>query len=208
MATRALTMTHKPPSAAQHTQASTPAHAPDSDEALILRFAQGDDSAFATLAPRYEQLLLGVALGLLNRRRDLAAEAVQEAWVRVIRHAGTFDASGSAKAWLYRITINCCRELWRREQRSTANTHATEQPIEDTRPDAHADPTTTSDELNRALNAMDHESREILLLCCHRGLTHEQAASVLDIPVGTLKTRLYRELRTLRAALNDDEEAN
>lgn len=172
----------------------SPADAEDAD--LLRRFIAGDDSALGLLASRHERSLLGIALGLLRDNRDLAADAVQESWVRIIRHASTFDGRAPFRAWAARITVNCCRELWKRESRASRNARVPARPASD--PPA-AD--VSRAELHTALARLDDEAREILLLCSHRGLTHEAAAHALGIPIGTLKTRLYTGLRELRAAL-------
>jgi RNA polymerase sigma-70 factor (ECF subfamily) len=82
-----------------------------SDEALLDQFRRGDRAAFEGLARRYERLLLGLASGLLDGRDDMARDAIQETWLRVIRFAAGFDGRSSFKTWLYRIAINQCRTV-------------------------------------------------------------------------------------------------
>jgi RNA polymerase sigma-70 factor (ECF subfamily) len=92
-----------PPSAVNRTEGR-------SDEALLRAFAGGERGALGELAARYERSLLGFARGVL-RSEDLACDAVQEAWVRVIRHAETFRGRSSFKTWMYRIVINRCNDI-------------------------------------------------------------------------------------------------
>src|SRR5258708_5686403 len=82
-----------------------------SDESLLTEFAGGDRAALGGLARRYERALLGLATGLLEGRADMACDAVQETWVRVIRFADKFNGRSSFKTWLYRIAINQCRTV-------------------------------------------------------------------------------------------------
>ena len=82
-----------------------------SDEQLLKNFAAGERAALGDLACRYELPLLGLAAGLLDGRRHLALDAVQETWLRVIRFAGNFNGRSSFKTWLYRIAINQCHSL-------------------------------------------------------------------------------------------------
>src|SRR5262245_21465378 len=81
-----------------------------SDESLLQAFNKGERQALGLLAKRYERPLLGLALGLLSGRDDLARDAIQETWLRVIRYGKTFNGSSSVKTWLYRIAINRCHE--------------------------------------------------------------------------------------------------
>ena len=170
------------------------------DEHILARFVKGDNDALGELARRYEPTLYGLARALLGRRADLARDALQEAWVRVIRFAAHFRADSSVRTWLYRIVINRCNDLRATAARSTlapldANSHAPAPP----------DPAPFPDEsLHKALDSLPDSSRLILLLCHHRGLTNEQAADVLGIPVGTLKSRQHAAIVKLRETLAPD----
>ncbi len=180
-----------------------------SDEALLRRFAAGDESALGELAERHEGALLGLACGLVGSRGP-AEEAVQESWVRVIRFAGTFDGRASVRTWLYRVVINRCRELQRRE--SVAR-RATKRAGEARGADSTGDGVGHGlGELRAPLRAsvdrLPVAEREAVMLCHHAGLTQKQAAEVLGVPLGTLKSRVRKGLARLRADLGrllDDE---
>src|SRR5437773_12341501 len=89
-----------------------------SDEQLLARFARkSDQSALGELARRHERALLGLACGMLGGREDLAVDAVQETWIRVIRFATSFHGRSSFKTWLYRIAINQCRNIRKMQSR-------------------------------------------------------------------------------------------
>ena len=81
------------------------------DEKLLGAFVKGDQAALGELARRHECSLLGLAGGLLGGGSAAACDAVQETWVRVIRYGHSFNGRSSFKTWLYRITINRCRDL-------------------------------------------------------------------------------------------------
>ncbi len=178
-----------------------PAGSP-TDEQLLSRFASGDDDALGKLARRYEGSLLGLASGLLSGREDLARDAVQDAWMRVIRHAGKFDGRSSTRTWLYRIVINRCSDLrasaLAEKKRSAASAAGT---TGDHRPPSVENDGPLSARVRTAADALDPGKRLILLLCYHRGLTHAQVAEVLEIPIGTLKSRLHAALEDLRRRL-------
>jgi RNA polymerase sigma-70 factor (ECF subfamily) len=180
------------------------------DDTLLKSFLRGQREALGDLARRYERPLLGLALGLLGRE-DLARDAVQETWVRVIRYGKSFNGTSSVKTWLYRIAINRCRDLRARGAIGLNGTHRAQTlpssagvpPVSDF-PDV---PSSTSPSesstsehswLRSQLDSMKPDHRLTLLLCYHEGITHDQAAAILDIPLGTLKSRLHAALTELR----------
>lgn len=175
-----------------------------SDEQLLQAFARGDDAALGELAHRYESRLLGLACGLLGRDGALACDAVQEMWVRVIRGAAKFRGESAVKTWLYRITINCCKDLLaERARRKKIGVNE----AKDDRPAAAA-PDPDADERRRrvhaAVQALPLDIRALVLLCYHNGLPHAAAAEVLRIPIGTLKSRLHAALTELRTRLESE----
>lgn len=179
-----------------------------SDTALLSEFVHGRRAALGELARRYERDLLGLATGLLGGRRDLASDAVQETWVRVIRFGHRFNGRSSFKTWLYRIAINQSQNLAGPISRSMPvfrpgnSEDESDDPLND--PGATAQEAERNSALRLAVESLGTEKRDILLLCYHRGLTHEESAEILGIPVGTLKSRLSAALKELRARLSSE----
>jgi len=204
---------------------------PATDETLIAEFATGRRAALEELARRYERPLLGLAQGLLNGDATLAQDAVQETWVRLIRFAGQFNGRSRFKTWIYRIAINQCRTLQSSPPREAlGNTHnasdfdketiaqaiATRNHASEsgsasqntTRTKSIFDPIVAreeSAELHAALDRLGMDQRNVLLLCYHAGMTHPEAADILDIPLGTLKSRLSTALAELRRMLAKED---
>ena len=183
---------------------SQPAASPVPDDRLVQRAGRGDRAALAELAGRYEVTLLGLARALLNGREDLAADAVQDAWLRVVRSGSAFSGASAVKTWLYRIVINRCHDL-RAAHDQTARTLK----LVDRRPhpvSADAEALVAAREaasaVQKAVANMKPEQRLIVILCYHAGVTHTQAAEILGIPVGTLKSRLHTILTELRSTVS------
>ena len=173
------------------------------DEQLLRAFVKGDRDALAQLASRYEQQLLGLASGLLGSQTP-ACDAVQNAWVRVIRHGSKFNGSSSFKTWMYRITINCCRDIQaKRKTKQSDETLGNEVDDKQT-PEQDLLLRERKQVLHQSISKLNQAKRETLLLCYHDSMTHEKAAEVLDIPVGTLKSRLNAALNELRELLAED----
>jgi RNA polymerase sigma-70 factor (ECF subfamily) len=182
---------------------------------LLRRFQRGEILALAELAKRHELSLLGMASGLLDGRQDLARDCVQDCWLRVIKYGKGFDGRASFKTWLYRMVINRSRDLRRRHRVVSLNGSAghghgsAAGELEASWSAGESVPIGTSgrneaidgEALGRAVGRLPEGTRLIVLLCYHRGMTHEAAAEILGIPVGTLKSRLHAGLNELRDAL-------
>ncbi len=176
-----------------------------SDERILARFVSGDEEALGELARRYEGLLLGLCTGMLGDRA-LAMEAVQETWLRVIRHSRTYDGRASVKTWVYQIAMNRCRDLGRSRSASKKRERVHHDRLQDAKK-AHVIPTASpiDPRLEAAVGALEEHQRETVILCYHRGLTHRQAAEVLGVPMGTIKSRLNKALEKLRESLGTQD---
>ena len=177
------------------------------DEQLIRRFAHGDRAALGALAEQYEGPLLGLAAGLLGREQTLARDAVQETWLRVIRFGDRFDGRSSFKTWLYRIAINQCNSLRAARpafggEKLDASAKSNAQA-----PDAAAESAESRRTVREAVDQLGADQRLVVLLCYHEGMTHTQAAEILEIPVGTLKSRLHAALTDLRERLSSETQS-
>ncbi|MBV8300985.1 MAG: sigma-70 family RNA polymerase sigma factor [Candidatus Dormibacteraeota bacterium] len=166
------------------------------DEDLLQRARRGDREAFAEVVARYQDRLYTMALRLLGNSAD-AADAVQETFIRAWLHIHELQGPG-LRAWLFRVTVNCSRDLQRRAIRRPHD------PLEDERgnivelPDAAQDPERTV--LNRqrlrdvlaVLESLPMDLRTVLVLREINELSYEEIGDVLQIPVGTAKSRVNR----------------
>jgi RNA polymerase sigma-70 factor (ECF subfamily) len=169
--------------------------------ALVDRAKRGDREAFSVLAGGAVDRLYAVAR-LILRDTDLAEDATQDALVRAWRDLPTLRDVERFDAWLYRLTVNACADIGRRKRRWRSE--LTVVPIEPAEPDRAAE-FADRDQLERGLRRLSDAQRSILILTYYVGLSPTEAADVLDIPVGTAKSRLHYALDALRAALAADE---
>jgi RNA polymerase sigma-70 factor (ECF subfamily) len=176
---------------------------PTSDEDLLRAFAGGRKAALAELARRYERPLLGFANGLLAGRNDrVACDVVQETWLRVICYADSFDGRSGFKTWLYRIAINQCKSVWAARPQPVSSEAAIAQADSAAGPERMVQDAELAAHVRLAVAQLPPEQRLVVLLCYHNGMTHAQAAEILEIPLGTLKSRLHAALRDLRERLS------
>ncbi len=174
-----------------------------SDEDLLRAFARGGKAALAELARRYERPLLGFANGLLAGRNDrVACDVVQETWLRVIRYADSFDGRSGFKTWLYRIAINQCKTVWSARPEPASSELLSVRADSAAGPDRKVQDADLADQVRLAVAQLPPEQRLVVLLCYHSGMRHEQAAEILELPLGTLKSRLHAALRELRERLS------
>ena len=180
-----------------------------SDEELVARATAGDHDAFAQLVTRWERPIYALAYRTL-RREEEARDVVQDAFLRAYRGLKGFKGEAKFSSWLYRITLNLCRDWMRKERRAPVA-----QVPEGTDPldlaDQEAAPTESVEDLvaRREMSAavqlamadLPEEQRTAIMLKEYHGLTFQEIAEMLDCPLSTVKTRLYQGLSVLRRRL-------
>ncbi|MDP3406678.1 sigma-70 family RNA polymerase sigma factor [Bosea sp. (in: a-proteobacteria)] len=184
------------------TDVKQPGEARIVDDAL-LACATGDKTALRRIYDAEAGRMLGVAQRLL-KRRALAEEAVQDAFVLIWRHAARFDPQrGSGQNWIYAILRNRSISVLRDERR----TETRENPLTEELASEEDDPETIISKLSDAkalracLEPLPPQRRGIVLLAFVQGLTHGEIAGKLSLPLGTVKTWIRRSLMTLKTCL-------
>lgn len=174
-----------------------------SDEALIYAIARGDREALALLYDRQAQLLLGLGARILSKASDSreAEDVLHDVFVEVWKHAGDFDPSrASARTWL------CLRMRSRCLDRVRTATRRRADPIDEGMPDGSADGLPAGLDASRVRQAMEglpDLQREVLLLGYFQGLSSQEIADTLGIPLGTVKSRVAAALSHLRSVLSE-----
>ena len=176
-----------------------------SDEELVEAFQRGDRSAFDTLVQRWDRKIQGAIYRVMGSDEE-ARDLCQEAFLRAFRGLGTFKREARFSSWLYQIALNVCRDrLRRRKGRTQVSLDELEADpaVIVTGPTA-LDLVERSDlarAVAKAMESLPTEQREVVILKEYQGLTFPEIADVLDVPVSTVKTRLYRGLDLLRHRL-------
>jgi len=180
-----------------------------SDEELVEACQAGESSAFDVLVARWEDKIRGAAYRLLGSEEE-ARDAAQEAFLKAYQGLPSFKQQARFSSWLYQITLNLCRDrLRRRKGRTMVSLDALEEigPVIAGREPAALDVVQQIDlrrTVRRAIQELSEEQREVLILKEYQGLTFLEIAQALDVPVSTVKTRLYRGLGQLRLRLEDE----
>jgi RNA polymerase sigma factor (sigma-70 family) len=168
---------------------------------LVVRAQDGDEIAFARLADGVYGRLQQLAYRIL-RDPELARDAAQQTVLSMWRNLPRLRDPARFDAWSYRLCVNACYTESRRRRRT----------ISETVPEFHREPVgpdeygrvVDHDELERGFRRLSFDHRVVLVLHHYLGLPLDQVAATLDIPLGTVKSRMHRALRQMRRALEAD----
>ncbi len=183
----------------------------DFDERDLIRQCQkGDVQAFRHLVERYEDRIYGLACSILGDR-EVAKDAAQEAFIRVYRALGKFEGRSTFYTYLYRITTNVCLTFAQREQRrpdsvsiegmQEASDMALDRFLGTDKPENDIERIGLREEIQKVLEHLSPDHRAVVILKDIEDLSQEEIADVLDVSVGTVKSRLSRARARLRDLL-------
>ena len=173
------------------------------DEDLVRRFLAGDAGAFTELVTRHERRVYGLCLRILSDR-DEAADAAQDAFLMVVRKLDQFRGDSAFTTWLHRVTVNICYDHLRKAQRRPLLHRIEDDGLEPASgppvPD-HADEVAGAHVVAAALALVPEDFRVALVLADVQDLPYDQIAKVLDVPIGTVKSRVHRGRIALARAM-------
>ena len=178
------------------------------DEELVELAQRGDEDSFNQLVIRWERPIYALAYRTLGREDD-ARDVCQEAFLRAYRALRGFKGQAKFSSWLYRITLNLCRD-WMRKQRRTPVSQVPEgielSDLAGEAPDAvSVEDLVARREMSAAVSKvmamLPEEQRTAIILKEYHGLTFQEIADMLGCPLSTVKTRLYQGLTVLRRNL-------
>ncbi len=169
------------------------------DLELVTRARDGDRQAFGELVWRYRERVINVVYRMCGNA-ELAEDAAQEAFVRAWQHLGRYRHRGTFHAWLCRIAINCALDHLRREK-PTADIEVLPLEGREPGPEAQAARRELRERVRMAVLDLPPASRAALVLREYEGLSYREIAEALDIPLGTVMSRLNYARSTLREQL-------
>ena len=172
------------------------------DRELVEQFVAGDQNAFTILMQNHEDRIFALCLRML-RDRSKALDATQETFLTLYRKADRYHGKSAFSTWLYRVAVNTCYDQMRKEKRKRADAlpdhvdpmdpHVTdEMKAVELRPDIEA-----------ALATLQPEFRSAVILVDMQGHALDTAADILEVPVGTVKSRVFRGRRQLATVLGN-----
>ena len=180
------------------------------DEELVEAFQEGDTSVFDVLVQRWDRKIQGAIYRFVGPSED-ARDLCQEAFLKAYRGLGTFKKDARFSSWLYQIALNVCRDRLRRRR----GRHWVSLDDMDEAAQASAGPSVPtplqlaeasdlSSRVARAVADLPEDQRAVIVLKEYQDLTFAEIAEVLELPLSTVKTRLYRGLVQLRERLEQE----
>jgi RNA polymerase sigma-70 factor (ECF subfamily) len=169
---------------------------------LIRRAQNGDSEAFAGLVALHERFVYNLALRSLGDPDD-ACDAAQDAFVRAWKALPEFRQQSKFRTWLYRIVINLCinrSPRLRRQLDELGHDELLDQPAPETVP-AQVEQRELYAHLHREVEDLPEQYRLLVSLRYQHDLSYDEIAALLEMPLGTVKTGLYRAKERLRASL-------
>jgi RNA polymerase sigma-70 factor (ECF subfamily) len=183
----------------------------ENEREIIIRWKHGDKRAFEEIVRHFKQEAYLVAYGFLGNRED-ARDLSQDAFVRAYQARDRFDADKPFYPWFYRILKNLCLNYMKRRGRKHESLYQEDQPA---RERFRADTPTPLESLEAserryllkvAMARLSVEHREVILLKNFKGCSYAEIAELLEIPVGTVMSRLYYARKMLKDIVLELEE--
>jgi len=180
-----------------------------SDDQIIERTLAGETDAFSLIVRRWERPIYGLSLRMLGREED-ARDVCQETFLAAYRNLQKFRGDSKFSSWLYRIALNACHSRLRGQ--TTAVLQSLDYEDDEGRryeiPDAEAGRLTEHLHLNqralyvrRALRALPPDLRQVIIMKEYEELTFSEISEIMQLPVSTVKSRLYTGLAQMRLKL-------
>ncbi|HKZ76770.1 MAG TPA: sigma-70 family RNA polymerase sigma factor [Pyrinomonadaceae bacterium] len=179
-----------------------------SDEQIVERALTGDAEAFGEIVSRWERKIFSLAYGMLGREDD-ARDATQETFLSAFRNLRGFRGEAKVSSWLHRIAVNQC--ITRQRRAKTRNEAALDEeeekhaasfsaPLEYS-PAQILEGLEAKEAVRRAVRSLPLELRQIVVMKEFEELTFREIADVLELPLSTVKSRLYTALKQLEMRL-------
>ncbi|UCG52184.1 MAG: sigma-70 family RNA polymerase sigma factor [Candidatus Latescibacterota bacterium] len=183
----------------------------DNERELIQRWRNGDKKAFGALVRIYMTDAYLIALGFTGNSED-ARDLSQDAFIKAFQARAQFDPERPFYPWFYRILRNRCLNFIRRESRKCEPLYYDDKPDRERFPSRTSTPLEDLEKeervrmLHAAIERLSFEHREVIVLKNFKGCSYEQIAKTLDIPIGTVMSRLYYARKMLRKILIEIEQ--
>jgi len=176
---------------------------------LTEKWQRGDVNAFEALYRQYEKLVFRTAY-LITGSREVAEDALQEVFVSAWKSRHTYDPNkGKLTTWLHRITVNQCSKEKVRKAPVTVSLEEKGIDLPEMKQQSQPEDVLISkleyDQLLRAMDKLDTKHRSVLVLRYFNDLSYQEIAEALEIPLGTVKSRLNQSLRYLKEQMSPGE---
>jgi len=183
------------------------------EQKLIEGLKRSDSNAYSELYREYAEKIGGIARSYLGV--DDVEDVVQEVFIKIYKNIKKFRGDSSLSTWVYRITVNVCKDmLGKKQRRREILTNFGEQededtrnnirePVDDSMPSDELMKTLSAEEISKAIDSLSKEDKLLINLREIEGMSYEQIAEIMDKPVGTIKSRLHYARERLKNILEN-----
>lgn len=178
---------------------------------LIDNAINGDINSFEKLIKKHQKFAYNVALKYLKDPVD-AEDATQESLIKAFRYLKSFNKNSKFSTWLYRIVINTCKDELRKHKKdqdsySLDNEDNYINAIEDEsyEPLKNAENKELGKNLHKAIEKLELTYKDVIILCDMKDYSYQEISDILEIPIGTVRSRISRGRKKLRKIINDME---
>ncbi len=183
------------------------------EEELVGRTISGDVDAYGQLVERYQQRIFNL-IGRMVGRREVVEDIAQEVFIKAYRKLGTFRGESSFYTWLYTIALNTCRNYFRSRERlvKTVDIEYSAEAMEKSQPSQRAEEVVERMQraalVHQALDRLPPDQRQVVVMCDLEGLGYQEIADYLKIPIGTVRSRIFRARMNLKDLLPGELKEN
>lgn len=178
------------------------------DDKLVEMARSGDQDSFGEIVRRWDRRIFALCFGMLGRE-DEARDATQEAFVSAYRSLEKFRGDAKLSSWLHRIAVNQCLTVKRRQKVRSEDLFDDTETAESDRfmadrrysPDRNAEQAERTYVVRHALNTLPTDLRQVVVMKEFEDMTFQEIADTLEVPLSTVKSRLYAALRQLKMRL-------
>jgi RNA polymerase sigma-70 factor (ECF subfamily) len=179
-----------------------------SDEQIVEIAVSNDPDAFGEIVKRWERKIFALCFGMLSREED-ARDAAQETFISAYRNLGSFRGEAKVSSWLHRIAVNQCLTRQRRSKVRSESSLEDENSTNEAsfaapgklNPAKIAERNERVDAVRVAVNALPSELKQVIVMKEFEELTFQEISDALELPLSTVKSRLYTALKQLRLKL-------
>lgn len=178
------------------------------DEQLVELAISDEREAFGEIVKRWERKIFALCFGMLGREAD-ARDAAQETFIAAYRNLANFRGEAKVSSWLHRIAVNQCLTIKRRQKTRSEDFLSDDETTEDRTfvAPAHFSPSRTAESNERltlvrqAVESLPADLRQVIVMKEFEEMTFQQISETLDVPLSTVKSRVYTALKQLRMKL-------
>ncbi len=179
------------------------------EESLVRRAIAGDVDAYGILVAKYQQRVFNLISRMVGQR-EAAEDLAQEVFIKAYRKIGEFRFESSFFTWLYTIAVNTCRNFYRKREPVAIDIEEHEGVMSA----ANTSPMEAQDEvvyrrqrakiIREALEKLPAEHREALVLCDLEGLSYQEIADIMSVPIGTVRSRIFRARTAMKGLIPEE----